>query len=106
MGKQSISRKAWQRAVNVLLWYPDNVAEHASLLTEGADTQRLRLLELEIDAVEHLGVGEMPFGRAALGVLPDEGEGGVVAASVGPGGAGAALEHRAGVEEFASDGAA
>lgn len=61
MGKQSISRKAWQRAVNVLLWYPDNVAEHASLLTEGADNQRLHLLELEIDAVEQ-----------ALATLPED----------------------------------
>lgn len=79
MGRQNISRKAWQRAVNVLLWYPDNVAEYNALreeLTtrdpehEGsgsksihhdptadtaarlADNPRLRNLEAEIIAVE------------------------------------------------------
>lgn len=31
MGKQNISRKAWQRAVNALLWYSDNKEEFASL---------------------------------------------------------------------------
>ena len=34
MGKQSISRKAWQRAVNALLWYPDNKDEFVSLAEE------------------------------------------------------------------------
>ena len=31
MGRQSISRKAWQRATNALLWYPDNLQEYADL---------------------------------------------------------------------------
>ena len=34
MGRQRISRKAWQRAVNALLWYPDNKKEFACLLEE------------------------------------------------------------------------
>ena len=34
MKRKTISRKAWQRAVNVLLWYPDNVQEYSELLEE------------------------------------------------------------------------
>ena len=33
LGKSAISRKAWQRAVNALLWYPDNIEEY-NLLEE------------------------------------------------------------------------
>lgn len=32
--KETISRKAWQRAVNVLLWYPDTLKEYAALVDE------------------------------------------------------------------------
>ena len=34
MGRDAISRKAWQRATNALLWYPDNKVEYESLLDE------------------------------------------------------------------------
>ena len=34
MGRIRISRKAWQRAVNALLWYQDNKEEFASLSEE------------------------------------------------------------------------
>ena len=34
MKRKTISRKGWQRAVNALLWYPDNVQEYSELLEE------------------------------------------------------------------------
>ena len=34
MGREKISRKAWQRATNALLWYPDNKVEYNSLFDE------------------------------------------------------------------------
>lgn len=34
LGKSAISRKAWQRAVNALLWYPDNIEEYNMLYEE------------------------------------------------------------------------
>lgn len=34
MNREAISRKAWQRATNALLWYPDNLKEYADLLEE------------------------------------------------------------------------
>ena len=69
MGRQNISRKAWQRAINALLWYPDSKSEYASLMEElgGAtdgedptgnaavrlvDSVRIRTLLQEIEAVE------------------------------------------------------
>ena len=77
----TLSRKAWQRAVNALLWYPDNLVERVSLTEELlngnregegtgggsgsilkdptaaaairlAGNKRLRTLEQEIEAVE------------------------------------------------------
>lgn len=68
MGRQSVSRKAWQRAVNALLWYPDNKAEYESFpidvstadsLDPTADaalvlveSRRYQMLKQEIEAVE------------------------------------------------------
>ena len=76
MGKPIISRKAWQRATNVLLWYPASKEEYASLLEELmtkkvrtdenpehldptadsaiilAEDKRLQTLATEIEAVE------------------------------------------------------
>lgn len=79
MGRNKITRKAWQRATNVLLWYPDNKREYASLLEEltsrnpeksgngsrpahpdptagmairMAENRRMHNLEQEIEAVE------------------------------------------------------
>jgi len=34
MGRQKLSRKGWQRAVNALLWYPDNKTELVLLAEE------------------------------------------------------------------------
>jgi len=34
MGKRAISRRAWQRATNALLCYPENLREYASLVEE------------------------------------------------------------------------
>lgn len=79
MDRNKISRKAWQRATNALLWYPDNKREYTSLLEEltsrnpeekgngsrpahpdptarmairMAESRRLHTLEQEIEAVE------------------------------------------------------
>ena len=76
MSKNDLSRKAWQRATNVLLWYSDNLREYASLQAAAynygsqdsagkpypdptaatairlVDGQRIRTLRDEIEAVE------------------------------------------------------
>ena len=80
MRHNDISRKAWQRAVNVLLWYQDNIEELASLQDAATtydpehrgssgsrplhpdptanaairlvDSQRTKALKAEIEAVE------------------------------------------------------
>lgn len=51
MGRQGLSRKAWQRAINALLWYPDNKTE---LCTPPADWDgcRMALVRREVEAVE------------------------------------------------------
>lgn len=81
-----LSRKGWQRAVNVLLWYPDNLKEYATLLDEAitrdperhggttrplmpdptadaairlASNRRADTLRAEIEAVE-LAMAELP----------------------------------------------
>lgn len=63
--KDKLSRKAWQRAINALLWYPDNKAEYDALpahdgsfdptgeaAVELAESMRYQTIKQEITAVE------------------------------------------------------
>ena len=65
--KEKLSRKAWQRAINALLWYPDNKAEYNALpgdtqdgafdptgkaAVELAESMRYQTIKQEITAVE------------------------------------------------------
>ena len=60
MGRYSISRKAWQTATNILLYYPDNKREYASLL----DTV-LAPDKPETGTVQHSGLPD-PTSSAAI----------------------------------------
>ena len=63
--KDKLSRKAWQRAINALLWYPDSKAEYDALpahdgssdptgeaAVELAESTRYQTIKQEITAVE------------------------------------------------------
>lgn len=67
LGKYSIPQKAWRRATDVLLWYPDNVQEYKDILDAAgrggldptgdaalwlASNVRARRIAQEIEAVE------------------------------------------------------
>ena len=91
--KTRCSRKAWQRAINVLLWYPDNVIEYnerisdllardpdasgdgsssprpdptASAAIRMAENKRLQTLKQDIEAVDAVVLGMLPEHREVI----------------------------------------